>query len=177
MRNTLILLALVAVSAVAQTKQSVMPAKTNLSASAPAPTLLRVTPASVKPEPKTPQQVPISSKTNEAGIKFDIPLHQVTLSWSYPSNQVSGDLSFTLSNTTNFSQPYTWSRVVAAPAGAFSRTFDGSNYIFSLTFSMPALQSVFVIQSSNWWGISAPQVIAVLPPAPLTITNAHVKQL
>lgn len=137
---------------------------------APMPSLLGVPKKPVLPEAREAKQTQV---TNAPKLQ----MHQVLLAWAYPSNQVSADLFFTLSQATNFTPPLTWIKVVSAPAGTFARSFDGNNFIFSLGFAMPAAQSAFVIQASNWWGLGPPNVVAIMPPAPLQITNFQVNHL
>jgi hypothetical protein len=80
----------------------------------------------------------------------------VTLAWSYPSNELSTNMVFKLYSTTNTALPMTsWPLVKMIP---------GPN--LTTTFPMQAELRFFVMTASNFWGESTFSPVAATPPAP-----------
>lgn len=78
------------------------------------------------------------------------------LVWSYPTNELSTNLTFIIYSSTNLSTPLTNWPVLKVVAGTNLQT----------SFPISQQQRWFVMTSSNWWGASDFSEVAATPPLP-----------
>jgi hypothetical protein len=117
-----------------------------------------------------------TNKVNES-IASVPPSGQVMLCWSYPSNQLSDDMSFVIEATNNFGS-LPWTSVANPPAYNCLTRFDGTNYWFATLFQIQPGQMFFTCYASNFWGLSTTSNVASTPylpvlVAPLSITRTN----
>jgi len=94
---------------------------------------------------------------------------QITLVWSYPTNVASDTtLGFVFLTTTNLATPLTnWVTLTNVPAtNCLSTNLDatGTNFIGSLPIQVAPGASFYVMESSNFWGLSQTSNTASTPP-------------
>ena len=102
----------------------------------------------------------------------------VSLAWNYPSNQ-DNTLAFVLSQTTNLNVPFsnwTTAAVVAASNCSPYVTTNGQ-YCYTYDTYLTAGAYFFVVQASNFWGLSATSNAALTPPPAFSISYLGIQHL
>ena len=99
----------------------------------------------------------------------------VTLGWNYPVSELSLDLNFLVSQTTDLSTPFTnWTPLTNLASTNCAAATNGGRVAFTNQFAMLPGRMFFAVQASNFWGLSPTSNVIGTPAVAVNPTNVGI---